>query len=155
MPCWRTGLPCRRSAPAHAPAPEWARPRISRPACRAFDDAGRTFAPRELATRELNAPYLTVMLEGKYTDGLSRMQPASDAPQIHRRRVEDHRRTVDFVGLNIYAPHLYVAASDRKPGWTALPFPASFPHMNSRWLRIGPEAIYWAPRLAAKRLEPR
>ena len=31
-----------------------------------------------------------------------------------------------------------------------LPFPASFPHMNSEWLRIGPEVIYWAPRLAAK-----
>jgi beta-glucosidase len=31
-----------------------------------------------------------------------------------------------------------------------LPFPASFPHMNSEWLRIGPETIYWAPRLAAK-----
>ena len=31
-----------------------------------------------------------------------------------------------------------------------LPFPASFPHMNSEWLRIGPEVIYWVPRLAAK-----
>jgi beta-glucosidase len=31
-----------------------------------------------------------------------------------------------------------------------LPFPASFPHMNSEWLRVGPETIYWAPRLAAK-----
>jgi beta-glucosidase len=31
-----------------------------------------------------------------------------------------------------------------------LPFPASFPHMNSEWLRVGPEVIYWAPRLAAK-----
>src|SRR5439155_660474 len=28
--------------------------------------------------------------------------------------------------------------------------PSSFPHMNSEWLRIGPEVIYWAPRLAAK-----
>ena len=28
--------------------------------------------------------------------------------------------------------------------------PASFPHMNSDWLRIAPETIYWAPRIAAK-----
>jgi beta-glucosidase len=56
----------------------------------------------------------------------------------------------DFIGLNIYAPQFYVVASDRKPGWAVLPFPASFPHMNSEWLRIGPEVIYWAPRIAAK-----
>ena len=56
----------------------------------------------------------------------------------------------DFVGLNIYAPQFYIAASDKKPGWDVLPFPASFPHMNSEWLRIGPEVIYWAPKIAAK-----
>ena len=28
--------------------------------------------------------------------------------------------------------------------------PASFPHMSSDWLRIAPETIYWAPRIAAK-----
>ncbi len=56
----------------------------------------------------------------------------------------------DFVGLNIYAPQFYVVASDRTPGFKVLPFPASFPHMNSEWLRVGPETIYWAPRLAAK-----
>ena len=56
----------------------------------------------------------------------------------------------DFVGLNIYAPQFYIAASDKAPGWSVLPFPASFPHMNSEWLRVGPETIYWAPRLAAK-----
>jgi beta-glucosidase len=56
----------------------------------------------------------------------------------------------DFVGLNIYAPQYYVVASDRAPGFQVLPFPASFPHMNVDWLRIGPETLYWAPRLAAK-----
>ena len=57
---------------------------------------------------------------------------------------------IDFVGLNIYAPQFYVVAADRAPGFDVLPFPASFPHMNSEWLRIGPETIYWVPRLAAK-----
>lgn len=52
--------------------------------------------------------------------------------------------------MNIYAPQYYVVASERAPGFTVLPFPASFPHMRSEWLRIGPETIYWAPRLAAK-----
>ena len=31
-----------------------------------------------------------------------------------------------------------------------LPIPKSFPHMNSDWLRVGPETIYWVPKLAAK-----
>ncbi len=35
-------------------------------------------------------------------------------------------------------------------GSHVLPFPASFPRMNSDWLRIGPETAYWVPRLAAK-----
>src|SRR6266540_2774268 len=43
-----------------------------------------------------------------------------------------------------------VRAADTAPGWRVLPFPASFPHMNSEWLRVGPETIYWASRLAAK-----
>ena len=42
-------------------------------------------------------------------------------------------------------PQFYIAASDKKPGWDVLPFPDSFPHMNSDWLRIGPEVMYWAP----------
>jgi beta-glucosidase len=56
----------------------------------------------------------------------------------------------DFVGLNIYAPEYYVIATDHAPGFRPLPIPTSFPHMKSDWLRIGPEIIYWAPRLAAK-----
>jgi beta-glucosidase len=57
---------------------------------------------------------------------------------------------IDFVGLNIYAPQFYIVAKDRKPGFDVLPFPKSFPHMESEWLRIGPETAYWVPRIVAK-----
>ena len=40
-------------------------------------------------------------------------------------------------------------AADNSRGYTLAPFPASFPHMDASWLRIGPEALYWAPRHAA------
>ena len=103
----------------------------------------------EMATRELNASLLGVMLEGKYTDGFLEFT-GKDAPKFTAGELKIIGSRNDFVGLNIYAPQFYIAASDRKPGWKVLPFPASFPHMNSEWLRIGPEAIYWAPRLAAK-----
>jgi len=103
----------------------------------------------EMATRELNAAFLGVILEGKYTDGFLEYS-GKDAPKFTAEELKIISSKNDFVGLNIYAPQFYIAASDKKPGWAVLPFPSSFPHMNSEWLRVGPEVIYWAPRLAAK-----
>lgn len=103
----------------------------------------------EVATRELNAGLLGVTLEGKYTDAFLEYA-GKDAPKFTADELKTIGARTDFVGLNIYAPQFYIAASDNKPGWDVLPFPDSFPHMNSDWLRIGPEVIYWAPRIAAK-----
>jgi len=103
----------------------------------------------ETATRELNAGLLGVTLEGKYTDGYLEYA-GNDAPKFTADELKIIGSKTDFVGLNIYAPQFYIAASDKKPGWDVLPFPSSFPHMNSDWLRIGPEVIYWAPKIAAK-----
>ncbi|PSO19206.1 GH1 family beta-glucosidase [Bradyrhizobium sp. MOS003] len=103
----------------------------------------------EIATRELNAGFLGVVLEGRYTDGFLAYAGA-DAPKFTAEELKIIGTPNDFVGLNIYAPQYYVTASDRAPGFHVLPFPTSFPHMNSKWLRVGPEVIYWAPRLAAK-----
>jgi beta-glucosidase len=103
----------------------------------------------EIATRELNAGFLGVVLEGRYTDGFLAYAGA-DAPKFTAEELKIIGAPNDFVGLNIYAPQFYVTASDRAPGFHVLPFPTSFPHMNSEWLRVGPEVIYWAPRLAAK-----
>lgn len=103
----------------------------------------------EMATRELNAALLGVILEGKYTDGFLEYS-GKDAPKFTAEELKIISSKNDFVGLNIYAPQFYIAASDKKPGWAVLPFPSSFPHMSSEWLRVGPEVIYWAPRLAAK-----
>jgi beta-glucosidase len=57
---------------------------------------------------------------------------------------------VDFVGLNVYTPNHYVVAADNASGFSLMPFPATFPRMDSTWLKIGPEAMYWAPRHVAK-----
>ena len=103
----------------------------------------------EMATRELNAGFLGVILEGKYTDGFLEYS-GKDAPKFTAEELKVIGAKNDFVGLNIYAPQCYIAASDKRPGWSVLPLPASFPHMNSEWLKVGPEVIYWAPRLAAK-----
>ncbi|MGD9881875.1 MAG: GH1 family beta-glucosidase [Geminicoccaceae bacterium] len=98
-----------------------------------------------IATRELNAPYLTVMLEGRYTDAWLAGQGA-DAPRIAAGDLAIISSKVDFVGLNVYTPSQYVLASEAAPGFIALPLQASHPHMASPWLKLGPEALYWAPR---------
>ena len=103
----------------------------------------------EMATRELNAGYLTVMLEGKYTDAFL-AQAGKDAPKYTAEDLAIISSPVDFVGLNVYMPDHYVVAADNARGFALAPFPASFPHMNARWLRFGPEAMYWSPRHVAK-----
>ncbi|MCA6101346.1 GH1 family beta-glucosidase [Bradyrhizobium australafricanum] len=103
----------------------------------------------ETATRELNAGFLGVVLEGKYTEGFLQYAGA-DAPKFTADELKIISQPNDFVGLNIYAPQCYILATDHAPGWKPLPMPASFPHMSSEWLRIAPETIYWAPRIAAK-----
>jgi beta-glucosidase len=103
----------------------------------------------EIATRELNASFLGVVLTGKYTDGYLEYT-GKNAPIFTDDELKIISSPNDFVGLNIYAPQYYVVASDKAPGFKVLPFPTSFPHMNVDWLRIGPETAYWVPRLAAK-----
>jgi beta-glucosidase len=122
-------------------------------ACLPAIDTPANVRGAEIATRELNSGFLGVILEGKYTDGFLEYVGAA-APKFTAGELEIISSPIDFVGLNIYAPQYYVVASDRAPGFSVLPFPASFPHMNVDWLRIGPETIYWVPRLVAKVWNP-
>ena len=103
----------------------------------------------EIATRELNAGILSVILEGKYTDHFLEFA-GKDAPKFTADELKIIGSPTDFVGVNIYAPQFYIVAKDSKPGFDVAPFPASFPHMDSEWLRVGPETAYWIPRLVAK-----
>jgi beta-glucosidase len=103
----------------------------------------------EIATRELNAGYLTAILEGKYTDGFLKYAGAN-VPKFEPDDLKVISSPIDFVGLNVYMPNQYVVAGEDGNDFALLPFAASYPHMDSNWLRIGPEAMYWAPRHAAK-----
>lgn len=118
-------------------------------ACLPAIDTPANVQAAEIATRELNTGFLGVILEGKYTDRFLE-NAGKDAPKYTVDELKIISSSVDFVGLNVYRPEFYVVAADRAPGFAVLPFPTSFPHMNSEWLRIAPETIYWAPRLAAK-----
>lgn len=96
------------------------------------------------AYREENARFLTVIHEGRYTDGYLRRLGA-DAPHFTAEELKAISTPLDFVGLNVYEG-TYVWADHGESGYAVLPPPASYPSMYSPWLRITPEAIYWSPR---------
>ncbi|MGJ4881425.1 MULTISPECIES: GH1 family beta-glucosidase [unclassified Bradyrhizobium] len=118
-------------------------------ACLPAIDTPENIRAAEIATRELNAGFLNVILEGRYTEGFLAWS-GKDAPKFTADELKIISAPVDFVGLNIYAPQAYVVASDRATGFDVLPMPSSFPHMSSPWLLVGPETAYWVPKLAAK-----
>ena len=104
------------------------------------------------AMREQNAQYLTVIREGRYTDAyLQRLGP--DAPKFTAEEMKIIASPLDFIGLNIYQP-TYVRANDSPLGYAVVTPPASFPHMYSPWLYVGPEAIYWATRIVNQLWNP-
>ena len=107
----------------------------------------------ERVTRELNAAYLTVMMEGRYTDAYlaaCRVAAGTMAPRFTDAELKIIASPVDHVGLNVYAPTQYVLASDAPPGHLSPPLPASFPAHAVVVAHRRAGDLYWAPRHAAK-----
>jgi len=96
------------------------------------------------ATRQGNAPFLTALMEGKYTDEYLQHEGAN-APKVEAGDMKIISSPLDFVGLNVYTPQ-YVRASDSAQGYDVVPYPTSTPHMASPWILLGPECLYWAVR---------
>ena len=101
-------------------------------------------AAAERATRELNAGYLTVMLEGRYTDAFLSSAGAG-VPKFTDEDLRAIASPLDFVGINVYTP-VYVRAIGAPSGYEVVPPAKSHPRMASSWQLFGPEALYWAPR---------
>jgi beta-glucosidase len=98
-----------------------------------------------LAVHEENARYLTAILDGRYTDRYLRRLGAA-APKFTDAEMRAIASPIDFVGINCYTP-TYVRADDSEQRYAVVPRPSSFPHMASGWLTVGPEALYWGPKL--------
>ena len=107
-------------------------------------ETAENVAAAERATRELNAGYLTVILEGHYTEAFL-TSAGADAPKFTGEELQAIATPLDFVGINVYAP-TYARAIATAPGYEVLPFSKSHPRMASPWQFVGPEALYWAPR---------
>ncbi len=105
------------------------------------------------AMREENAPYLTAVCEGRYTEAYLQKLGA-DAPHFTPEQMKTIAAPLDMLGLNIYTP-TYVRAASTSVGYEVVASPADFPHMASSWLTVGPESIRWATRLANQIWKPK
>jgi beta-glucosidase len=114
-------------------------------ACTPVIDSPEHVHAASLAIREQNASYLSVILDGRYSELYLKGLGAA-APRFTPTEMTAIGAPLDFVGLNIYtATYVRAAASER--GYECIAEPASYPRMASDWLTIGPEALYWAPKL--------
>jgi beta-glucosidase len=105
------------------------------------------------ATREMNAPYMTVIQEGRYTDAYL-ADAKADAPKFTPEDLKIISSPLDFMGINVYTP-LYVRADEGPAGFAIVPHPSTFPRMSSKWLFVGPEVLYWGPRHVTKLWNPK
>src|SRR3712207_2986020 len=106
-----------------------------------------------IAMRELNAGYLTVMLEGRYTDAFL-AQAGPDAPKFTDEEMAIIGSPLEFVGTNLYMSHHLVRASDEERGFELVPYQPTHPRALSPGIpasRIAmyftPEVMYWGTRL--------
>ena len=107
----------------------------------------------EAATREMNAPFLTVMLEGRYTDAYL-AEAGRDAPRFTDEELKVIGSPLDFVGINIYTPMAYVLASGDAPGWQTIPFSRGHAKAAISNLPIEPSSMYWGPKFVQSLWNP-
>jgi beta-glucosidase len=84
----------------------------------------------EKATRDRNAGFMTVMLEGRYTDAYL-AEAGGDSPKFTDDELKTIASPLDFVGINVYKPGWYVEPSDEPPGYHDIPLNASHPKMQA------------------------
>jgi beta-glucosidase len=102
----------------------------------------------EIGIREENAHYITVILEGRYTDHYLRSLGA-DAPTFTPDELKTISGPLDFLGINVYTTREAVP-SDAAPGYEMIKRPATYPYAGSNWLFLNPQALYWTPKLVSQ-----
>jgi len=106
-------------------------------------------AATKKAFRHLTGEYLTPIFEGKYHPAYIESLGA-DGPRFTDEEMKVIHTPLDFLGLNLYHPTVIRAdASDpHGRGWSIVPLGEEYPKMHMPWLNIGPQIMYWVPRIA-------
>jgi len=116
-------------------------------------DTPEHIAAAKKATREMNAMFLTAIMEGRYIDEYL-SQEGANAPKVQPGDMAAIGSPLDFVALNIYAPE-WARADNSPKGYATIPHIPSSPHMASPWLIVGPEVAYWGVRQVSELWGPK
>lgn len=116
-------------------------------------DTPEHVAAARRATREMNAMFLTAIMEGRYIDEYL-TQEGANAPKVQPGDMEAIASPLDFLALNIYAPE-WVRADASPKGYATIPHIPSSPRMASPWLIVGPEVAYWGVRQVSELWKPK
>jgi beta-glucosidase len=111
-------------------------------------------AAAQKATREMNAMFLTAIMEGRYLDEYL-AQEGANAPKVQAGDMAAIGSPLDFVALNIYTPEWARADPSSPRGYATIPHIASSPRMASPWLVVGPEVAYWGVRQVGDLWKPK
>ena len=111
-------------------------------------------AAAKKATREMNAMFLTAIMEGRYLDEYL-AQEGANAPKVQPGDMAAIGSPLDFVALNIYTPEWARADPSSPKGYATIPHIASSPRMASPWLVVGPEVAYWGVRQVSELWKPK
>jgi beta-glucosidase len=85
-------------------------------------------------------------MTGRYSDGFVKGNTAKGTmPDIQPGDLETIRQPLDSFGLNLYTG-VWVRAADNEKGYEILNLPKGYLRMNTDWLWVLPEALYWGLR---------
>jgi beta-glucosidase len=116
-------------------------------------ETAENIAAARKAMRLMNRWYLTAILEGEYPE--DNLTASSKRPTVEAGDMAIIHSPIDFVSLNIYAPTYVRAAPERPSGYAIVSMAKSHPSMGLAWLKMGPEAAYWTPRLVSELWKPK
>ncbi|MFH0922238.1 MAG: GH1 family beta-glucosidase [Fibrobacterota bacterium] len=121
--------------------------------CTPIIETPENIVASEKAMREVNAHFLTAIMEGAYTERYLRLQGA-EAPTFTPEEMKTIGTPLDFVGLNCYTAH-YIRAAQNPDGFEHVPVAAGHPKMDTAWLYVDPQCLYWGVRNIAKCWNPK
>ncbi len=122
-------------------------------ACTPVYDSPEHVIAAHRAMRLENAMFLSPIMDGHY-DPLYLKRMGADAPVYTPADMQAIAAPIDFLGLNVY-PASYVRAASNEAGYEMVPEPSTAPRMASPWLYVGPEALYWAPKIVDNLWHPK
>ncbi len=122
-------------------------------ACTPVFDSPEHVAAAHKAMRLENAMFLAPIMDGKYPE-LYLKRLGADAPTYTPADLKAISAPMDFLGLNVY-PASYVRAAGNEQGYEMVAEPSTAPRMASPWLYVGPEALYWTPKIIHEMWHPK